>query len=98
MIFFNIKPVREFLVVEGHVYTLRSPRRTGIEMAVHGTHYYSKKIFMVSTELVIEGVTSASQLREYAGMSGLTSAEEWFRLALKLSGVKLNLYHCTKVE
>ena len=93
MIFFNKEPVREFLLKNGLVYTLRKPRkRIGNDIAVYGSFYKNAKIADVTIELVMENLTSAKQLKPYVSESGLEDSQEWLKLAQKLSGQKLNLY------
>lgn len=95
MIFFNVEPVREFLIINGYVYTLRKKRfRIGNDIAVYGSYYKHKIIAKVFIETVPIGqVTNSEILAVYFDYSGLKgSASEWFELAKKLSGDELYLY------
>lgn len=100
-IFFNVKPVRDFLVSKGCVYTLRKKRfRIGKDIAVHGSYYKWTKIADVWIELVPIGeVINYSQLRSFVKYSGLWDssvplpldnfAYEWYGKARKLNKASL---------
>jgi len=97
-IFFNVKPVREFLIKNGFVYTLRKRRgRVGNDVAVHGSYYKRKtiaKVFIL--EVPIGKIENSEMLTGFFDESGLkSSASEWFELAKKLSGEELYLYKVT---
>lgn len=98
MIFFNVEPVREFLIKNGYVYTLRKKRfRIGNDIAVYGSFCKHETIAKVFIESVPFGqVTNSEMLVLYFDYSGLkSSASEWFELARKLSGDELYLYKVT---
>lgn len=46
-IFFNVKEAREHLLQNGHVYTIRKKRSTGITMARHGNIFKFTKLGQV---------------------------------------------------
>jgi hypothetical protein len=98
-IYFNVRTVREYLVTNGHVYTLRKPRGVGITDAVTGSYFKHKTFAKVEVKLVITDVLMSTQLDPYFGESGLfSSSYKWLELAQIMSGGKLNLYKVTIVE
>ena len=106
-IYFNVKEAREFLLSHGYVFTLRKPRAEGDAIAVTGGYYNHQSIGKVNVMLILEGVYHAHQLSPYVDGSGIKAkltlndcsydddAHEWFGLANKISGQKLNLYLVT---
>ena len=97
VMFFNIKSVREFLINNGYVFTLRKKRfRIGRDMAVYGNYYIQTKIGNINIEK-LEQIASPNQLSSYINESGLKDIEKWFGLATKLSGQKLYLYKVTLI-
>lgn len=109
VMFFNVKEVREFLLRNKHVYTIRKKRcRVGNDIAVYGNYYNHTTIAKVWIEEVPVGeVDDWRKLRSYVKKSGLwdssvppdNSALEWYRKARKLhkvilrNPIKLHLYH-----
>jgi len=98
VIFFNVKEVREFLIKNGLVYTLRKKRfRVGNDTAVYGSRFKQKKIGKVFIELIPIGkITNSETLVVFFDYSGLnSSASSWFELGKQLSGDNLYLYRVT---
>jgi len=94
MMFFNVEAVREFLLKNGYVYTIRrNNRRVGKDIAVYGSYSKNTKMGNVDIKLVLENLTSAEQLKPYINESGLENAEDLLKLAQKMSDEKLNLYY-----
>jgi len=53
VIFFNMEPVRLYLINNGYVYTLRKKRKIiGWDTAVHGSRYKQTKIGRVFISIV----------------------------------------------
>lgn len=86
MIFFNVQQVREFLLKNGFVYTLRKSRRIGNDLAVYGSYYKQTKIGKCKIQLeATYPIGSEIDLSsEHVKYSSFKSAEEWFNLAKKL--------------
>ena len=98
-IFFNVPEVRDFLLENGIVFTLRKPRSEGETYAVVGSYYKHKTIAIVKVKLEKADIHYAEDLLPYFFQSGLNqSVYEWFELAKKMSGKTLNLYKVTLVE
>ena len=107
LIFFNIKEVRNFLMLNGYVFTLRKSRSEGEALAVVGSYFDHQPLGMTNVKLILEDVYNAHQLSPYVAGSGIKAqvtlcdcgydddAHQWFGLANKLSGEKLNLYLVT---
>jgi len=98
VMFFNVKSVREYLIKNGYVYTLRKKRKIiGPDVAVYGSRYKQKRIGRIFISIVPIGkITDSEILVGYFDNSGLSdSASKWLELARKLSGEELYLY---KVE
>jgi hypothetical protein len=107
LIFFNVKEVRDFLMLNGYVFTLRKNRSEGQAIAVVGSYFDHKPIASVFVKLILENVYNAHQLSAYVAGSGIKAlftlndmcydddAHHWFALANKLSGEQLNLYLVT---
>lgn len=94
MISFNVEQVYEYLKVHGEVYTLRKPRKDRRGVAIKGNWYKPKDVLgYVSIEPVIGRVTSSKTLIPYITKSGLDNPDKWLKLAKKLSGNRLTLYH-----
>lgn len=71
VMFFNIKDVRNFLIKNGMVYTLRKKRfRIGNDVAIYGTPFKQKRIGEVYIQ-PIEKITHSEQLIPYVAESGL---------------------------
>lgn len=101
--YFNVDKVREFLLENGIVYTLRRKRkRVGYDYAFHGSYYKKVKLARIEID-EIKRIKSWIDLIPYVGRSGLMHlaegpilcAEKWFELAKKLSGDNLYLYRVT---
>jgi len=86
VIFFNVKSVREFLLDNGFVYTLRKRRKhVGLTRAVFG-NYYKKHWFAVVLVEELHRIKRADQLTSYLPNSGLScSVGQWLSLAKRLS-------------
>jgi len=98
--FFNVESVRNFLIDNGYVFTLRKKRfRIGNDIAVHGSYFKQNRIGKILIETVIRRpIQRPAILTSYFGASGLKSSpEEWFKLATKLSGQNLYLYKVTLI-
>ena len=94
---FYVKPVREYLLKKGFVYTLRKRRSVGLTKALDEF----EPIAEVKISLVMsKPITNAQELLPFVENSGifkesegkLLSAMNWLRLAKKLSGDMLFLY------
>jgi hypothetical protein len=106
-IFFNVKEVRQFLMLNGYVFTLRKPRNVGEAIAVVGNYYKYEPIGKVFVQLIKEDIKHPHELSPYVNGSGIEApltlndmcydddAHHWFALANKMSGQKLNLYLVT---
>ena len=71
VLFFNVKLVREYLLENGEVYTLRKLRkRIGNDVAVTGSYYKQNKIATINIELVGK-IAKWSELIKYVMKSGL---------------------------
>jgi len=71
MIFFNVEPVRDYLIEHGKVYTLRKKRfRIGNDVAIYGTPFKQNRIGKVYIQ-PIEKITHFEQLIPYVAESGL---------------------------
>jgi hypothetical protein len=99
-IYFNVPDVREFLLDNGVVFTLRKPRSEGETYAVVGSYCKHKTIAIVRVKLEKTDIHYAEDLGPYFSQSGLVgcSVYDWFELAKKMSGETLNLYKVTLVE
>lgn len=105
--YWNVKEARDFLILNGYVFTLRKPRSEGSAIAVVGSYYNHKPIGSIFVKLLKEDIQYAHELSAYVAGSGIKSqitlcdcgydddAHEWFALANKISGEKLNLYLVT---
>lgn len=93
--FFNVESVREYLLKHGHVYSLRRVgRRTGNDVAVHGSYYKNTRIGRIEVHIELPEVNSEEQLKPYVGSSGISSAKEWFEKGKKLhKGKPMSLFH-----
>jgi len=94
--FFNVKPVREHLIKHGHVYTLRkATRKAGKDTAFYGDRFKGELTKIGRIEIFIEmRAISPNQLEPYVNNSGMPSAEEWWKAAVKIhKGEPMNLYH-----
>jgi hypothetical protein len=93
VIFFNDERVRNTLLVQGFVYTLRGMRKIGRDIAVVGRLYDYRIIADVNVEYVMP-ITQAYQLTPYVVWSGLDDSNQWLALAKRLSGAdtKFHLY------
>jgi hypothetical protein len=108
LIFFNVKEVREFLSLNGYVFTLRKPRNEGEALAVVGNYYKNEPFGKVYVKLIKENITHAHELSPYVHGSGIKASltlndmcydddsHQWFNLAKHMSGEQLNLYLVTK--
>lgn len=102
VMFFNVTSVREYLVKNGHVYTLRKPRkRVGNDIAVYGSRFKHKTIGPIEINQVKPSrIIRATELVPYVEETGLfnpsltklRNAIEWAVVARKLSGRILELY------
>ena len=84
MMFFNNPKVRQFLLREKEVYTLRKKkRREGRDSLVMGRLFKTKKIGTGHISLVkqINGLTP-TKIKPYVKKSGFKRSEDWFE-ALK---------------
>lgn len=71
VMFFNVKLVREFLLENGEVYTLRKQRkRIGRDTAITGDYYHQNKLAKINIELVGK-IIHWSELIKYVMKSGL---------------------------
>ena len=95
VMFFNVESVRLYLINNGYVYTLRKKRkRVGWDIAVYGSRYKQKRIGKIFISLVPHDRITEKVLTGYFSKSGLSSSpREWLKLARKLSGDELYLYH-----
>lgn len=96
VMFFNVQDVKEFLLEEGYVYTLRKKRfRIGNDIAVVGSYYKHKKIARIHIEF-IKSIHSFLELVFFVAESGLVPKDiadnrkgvaslKWFDLAKKMS-------------
>lgn len=91
MIFFNLKIVRDFLLNNGIVYTLRRKRRTGKDTVLVGSYYKHKKLAKVNITYVTQ-ISSPDELKPYYRLSGFDSPESWFEIASKLHKNELPLH------
>lgn len=114
MIFFNVPGPKEFLIINGYVYTLRKPRSVGVTTAVTGNRFKGdvKPFAKVNVVLIAENITSPDTLVPYAFESGIKIgvtlssiiwdakmiAKKWLNLAREKSGIILNLYKVTLVS
>lgn len=100
LIFFNVPQVREFLLKNGFVYTLRKSRRIGNDLAVYGSYFKQTKIGRCKVQLeATYPIGSEKDLSsEHVKYSSFKTAEEWYTLALKLyKGELPYLYKVTLV-
>ena len=111
LMYWNVKEAREFLILNGYVFTLRKPRKEGPAIAVVGSYYDHHPIGSTFVKLIKEDIQHAHELSAYVAGSGIKAqitlndmcydddAHHWFRLAYQLSvkeeGQKLNLYLVT---
>jgi hypothetical protein len=94
-IYFNVSEVREFLLENGIVFTLRKPRSIGVTQAVFGSYFKHTTFAIVEVKLEREHVNYMEELLPYIERSGLKDVGKWFELAKKMSGDTLNLYNVT---
>jgi len=93
MIWFKVKPVREFLIINGEVYTLRKKRfRIGNDVAVYGSMYKQKRIGKVNIE-VVGKITRVEELLPYVRESGLDS-----QFSLMMSDEERDHLYPTRLE
>jgi len=93
MIFFNVNNVKNCLIKNGEVYTLRKKRRDGLDIAVTGNRYKWNKLGKVDIIFVKE-IKSFVDLIDYLPLSGMPHAKYWYKLASKLHKSKdLFLYN-----
>jgi len=96
IMFFNVKKVREFLLKEGYIYTLRKKRkRVGEDVAVKGNYYKQDWLAWIHIEF-IKSIHSFLELVFFVAESGLApknivdskkgmASLKWFDLAKKMS-------------
>jgi reverse gyrase len=74
VIWFNVKKAREFLLKNGHVYTLRpKKRREGVEVLSY-EGFGKKGVVYVS---FVRAIENDEELKEFIGESGFESVKEW---------------------
>jgi hypothetical protein len=71
----------------------KNNRRAGKDIAVYGPYSKNTKMGNVDIKLVLEKFTSAEQLKPYINESDLENAEDWLKLAQKMSDETLNRYY-----
>ena len=104
MIFFNIEEVREFLIKNGFVYTLRKPRNTGQDIAVYGSYYKHKTFAKVFIDFEGADPFTPEALEYYIEKTGLyrgnkkEDSAKWLELEKKLSGEHIHLYKVSILE
>lgn len=95
-IFFNVKLVRDLLMSQGKVATLRKTLRSCETDAVQGNYWKRKKLARVVIEPVSEVAINFEEdydiIREYLPLSGFKRLTTWMRTAKILSGDKLYLH------
>jgi hypothetical protein len=99
MIFFNVEKVRQFLMHNEFVFTLRKPRkRTGIETLAYGNRFKGDittlgKCYVYLAKANVIDPSQLWRFFKYSGLdTGLNTASQWLEKAKKMSGNKLNLY------
>ena len=50
--YWNVKEAREFLMLNGFVFTLRKPRKEGEALAVVGSYYEHQPLGMTNVKLI----------------------------------------------
>ena len=86
--YFDVQQVREFLLKNGYVATLRDPRVTkgreheSIDLWVHdGSSRWGKPLGLNGKRVYIYSVGSAEECEPFADISSFASAEEWWARA-----------------
>ena len=111
-IFFNVKEAREYLLQNGHVYTIRKKRSTGITMARQGNIFKFRKLGPVEIRHIgyaspVAGLApdlniSDERLHNFFATLEPYVAESGFRNARewweKVNGVPWTDYHIYYVE
>ena len=101
VIFFNVPEVKDYLLKNGEVYTLRRKRGVGVTDAVTGS-YYKKKVFAKVGVQEVMQVRVAVQLNSFIDKSGLKCTTwGWLAKARKLSKLKADfpyLYRVTVIK
>lgn len=95
MIFFNVKPVREFLLKNGYVYTIRDHMLKQDDIAVTGSYRSIKKLCDVKTEFVCF-VSCPEDLAFYTHASGFATSVDWYYLAQKMRHKPMMLFKVSK--
>ena len=85
-IFFNLKRVRDFLMLHGEVYTMRrNPPKNLVTSAVTGSYYKQKCIATVQLEMIDEAADMGFlDLSKYVDKSGFKAIWAWARAAKNL--------------
>jgi len=95
MIFFNIKKVRDFLMNNEYVYTIRDHILKKNDIAVTGNRRNLKKLCDVKIEFV-GFVASPDDLTSYTHMSGFINSLDWYYLAREMCKGTMILYKVIK--
>lgn len=96
-IIFNVKNVREYLLKNGVVFSIRTVNHNGIESAVYYDHGW-KSLGKVKCEF-ITFVSTPEDLAFYVKDSGFNFSVDWFELAIKIHKKRpLMLYKITQVK
>lgn len=96
-IIFGVRNVREYLLSNGIVFTIRTAYHDGIENAVYYDHGW-KNLGKVKCEF-ISLVSAPEDLAFYVKDSGFNFSVDWFELAIKIHKKRpLILYKVTLVK
>ena len=87
--YFDVQQVRDFLLVNGFVATLRDPRITKhqdaveqLDLWVHdGSSRWGKPLGMKACRIYLYGVSTTEEIESYAPFSSFKSADEWWAKA-----------------
>lgn len=103
-IFFNVREAREYLMKNGHVYSLRWKRHTGKARILKGSYFKHEDLGFSTVELVKLAPTM-NDLRRYLDRSGFKTVNDWMLTAREhykkygiLSLEELGLYHVTLID